>query len=175
VSAPYIVVADGPGIEAVLEAIAARLARDGWRVVDGFDGRPALGRVVLRGTVATQRDAAAALLAALDGFGLLVRASAEPGVRDRLEDDLARLGPVEAGAPAAETVRGPALHPHGRAILGLLAEGHSLGEAAHLLGLSRRTADRRLADARAALGVTRTTEAIARAARQGWLGVGRDA
>jgi len=57
-----------------------------------------------------------------------------------------------------------------RAIIGLLAEGHSLGQAARLLGLSRRTADRRLAAARSALGAERTTEAVARAQRMGWLG-----
>ena len=59
--------------------------------------------------------------------------------------------------------------PDARAILGLLAEGQSLGEAADILGLSRRTADRRLAEGRRALGVERTTEAIARAQRLGWL------
>jgi DNA-binding NarL/FixJ family response regulator len=64
------------------------------------------------------------------------------------------------------------LDPEARAILGLLAEGHSLGEAAHLLGLARRTADRRLLAARRALGVDRTTEAIARARRLGWFGRG---
>jgi DNA-binding CsgD family transcriptional regulator len=173
VSAPYAILDDGPGADAAAEATAARLAREGWRVVDGLASRPALGRVVLRGTVATARDAAAAMLAALDGFGLILRVTAEPEVRNRLEDDLRRLGPVESGEPRTGTAAAAALHPQGRAILGLLAEGHSLGEAAHLLGLSRRTADRRLADARTALGVTRTTEAIARAARQGWLANGR--
>jgi DNA-binding CsgD family transcriptional regulator len=169
VSAPLAVLGDEPGVDAAAAAIAARLGAEGWRIIDGLDSRPALGRVVLRGTVTTARDAAAALLAALDGFGLLVRVTADPAIRDRLEDDLRRLGPVETAGPIAPA-GGPAIHPQGRAILGLLAEGHSLGEAAHLLGLSRRTADRRLADARAALGVTRTTEAIARAARHGWLG-----
>ena len=42
-------------------------------------------------------------------------------------------------------------------------------EAAHALHLSRRTADRRLAQARRALGVDRTVVAIAWAHRFGWL------
>jgi DNA-binding NarL/FixJ family response regulator len=62
------------------------------------------------------------------------------------------------------------LEPQQRALLALLAEGLTLGEAAWQLGLPRRTADRRLADARRALGTDRTAEAIARAKRLGWLG-----
>ena len=63
---------------------------------------------------------------------------------------------LEAAAPL------PALCADGRAILGLLAEGATLGAAAATLHLSRRTADRRLAEARAALRVERTVEAVAR-------------
>ena len=44
--------------------------------------------------------------------------------------------------------------------LELLAEGRSLGNAAATLHISRRTADRRLAAARRALGVRTTTEAL---------------
>lgn len=167
--APYTVVEAGPAGDAAAATATDRLVREGWYLADGFDVRPPHPRAVLRGTVSTPRDAAAALLAALDGFGLVVRAAAEPEVVDRLVDDLRRLGPVEHGPATPHAEPGPALHAEGRAILGLLAEGSSLGEAAHLLGLSRRTADRRLADARRALGVARTTEAIARAARLGWL------
>lgn len=163
-SAPYVVIDDGASCEAAVEATTARLVRDGWHLADGFATRPALVRVVLRGTVASPGDAAAALLSALDGFGLLVRATADDEVVDRLVDDLRRLGPVDHRTAAAAPVA-----PEGRAILGLLAEGRTLAQAATHLGLSRRTADRRLAEARAALGVTRTTEAIARAAREGWL------
>lgn len=168
-SAPYVLVDEGSGCEATLEAAALDLARDGWRVMDGLDARPALGRIVLRGTVATGQDAASALLAALDGFGLLVRGAAEGEIVARLVDDLRRLGHVDHRIPAGAGSQAATIGPEGRAILALLAEGHTLGEAAGRLGLSRRTADRRLAEARAVLGVTRTTEAIARAARNGWL------
>lgn len=168
-SAPYIVIDDGAGCEAVIEMTAACLERDGWRVVDGLETRPALARVVLRGTVASPRDATVALLSALDGFGILVRATADDEVVNRLVDDLRRLGPVRHEAASSVAPADSPVVTEGRAILAFLAEGHTLGEAASRLGLSRRTADRRLAEARAALGVTRTTEAIARAAREGWL------
>jgi DNA-binding NarL/FixJ family response regulator len=118
--------------------------------------------------VADQADAEAALLAALRGEGLIVHATAPRDVVDRLVDDLRRLGGVDhrIGTPD----EAPRVSNEARAILGLLAEGHSLGEAAAILGLSRRTADRRLAEGRRALGTDRTTEAIARARHQGWLG-----
>jgi DNA-binding NarL/FixJ family response regulator len=123
--------------------------------------------VVRTGRVATGDDAEAALLAALAGNGVVAFATASREVIDRLVDDLRRLGPVDHRVGPA--VAPPALSVDARAILGLLAEGHSLGEAAAILGLSRRTADRRLAEGRDALGVERTTEAIARAKRLGWL------
>jgi DNA-binding CsgD family transcriptional regulator len=53
--------------------------------------------------------------------------------------------------------------------LSLLSDGFTLGEASARLGISRRTADRRLADARRALGAERTAEAVARARQAGWL------
>jgi DNA-binding CsgD family transcriptional regulator len=172
---PLIVVEGDPGSVARLQA---RLRSSGLELVAGF-GEPARrtgivarpGAVVRFGVVADPSDAAEALLAAIDGSGLLVDATAEREVVDRLVDDLRRVGPVDhrvgAGGPDDPE---PGLSPEARAILGLLAEGHSLGEAAAILGLSRRTADRRLDAARRALGVTRTTEAIARASRLGLLG-----
>jgi len=86
---------------------------------------------------------------------------------DRLVDDLRRLGPVDHRVVVATS--GTSITPQARALLGLLAEGLTLGEAAASLGLSRRTADRRIADARRALGAERTTEAITLARRAGWL------
>lgn len=63
----------------------------------------------------------------------------------------------------------PDMHDDARSILRRIAAGRTLGATARELGLSRRTADRRLADARSALGAERTTEAVARASRLGWL------
>jgi DNA-binding CsgD family transcriptional regulator len=158
-------------VEASSEAFEhaiAEIRAAGWTVLPGWRipvGRPS--RTVLSGAVLSREDAEAALLAALDGFGVIIAAASDRVVTDRLVDDLRHLGPVDHRI--AEPDAGPTLPADARAILGLLAEGHSLGEAAVILGLSRRTADRRLASAREALGVERTTEAIARAKRLGWL------
>lgn len=62
-----------------------------------------------------------------------------------------------------------ALEPEARALISRIAAGDTLGQAAHALHLSRRTADRRLAQARRALGVERTVVAIAWAHRLGLL------
>ena len=127
----------------------------------------------MTGVVATPTDAADAVLAALAGAGLIVTTSADRPTVDRLIDDLRHLGRVDHRIVSDSPVAGVAsLQPEARAILGLLADGLSLGEAADALGLARRTADRRLAEARRALGVERTTEAIARARRLGWLSRG---
>lgn len=59
--------------------------------------------------------------------------------------------------------------PDARALISRIAAGDTVGQAAHALHLSRRTADRRLAQARRAFGVDRTVVAIAWAHRLGWL------
>jgi DNA-binding CsgD family transcriptional regulator len=69
---------------------------------------------------------------------------------------------VSAAVAAPET-------PETRALIGRIAAGETLGQAAHALHLSRRTADRRLARARHALGADRTVVAIVHARRLGWL------
>ena len=106
-------------------------------------------------------------VAAFAGYGLRVEVREGSPTVDRLVDDLRRLGPVDHRVVVATS--GTSITPQARALLGLLAEGLTLGEAAASLGLSRRTADRRIADARRALGAERTTEAITLARRAGWL------
>ena len=165
---PLVVVEGPPGAAAPL---VDRASAAGARIVQGLRAPLDHRGAICVGVVDGPATAAQALLAALDGAGLIVEATADRATIDRLVDDLRRLGSVDHRVGAVDA--GPALDPDARAILGLLAEGHSLGEAAHLLGLARRTADRRLALAREALGVDRTTEAIARARRLGWLGPGR--
>jgi DNA-binding CsgD family transcriptional regulator len=162
---PPLIVVDGS--ERDLQVAADELVATGWRVERGFDPPYGSGRVVRCGVVSTDAHAAAALTAAMAGQGLVVRVDASRDVLDRLLGDLRHLGRIDArSGPIATT---PHLEPEDRAILGLLAEGHSLGEAAVLLGLSRRTADRRLARGRRMLGARRTTEAIVLARRLGWL------
>ncbi|MCL2543426.1 MAG: helix-turn-helix domain-containing protein [Nocardioidaceae bacterium] len=111
-------------------------------------------------------DAARAVLAAMDGGPVVVAASAPREVIDMLCDDLHRLGEVEHLIGPIEPP-GAGLAVVERALLAALLAGCSLGEAARALHLSRRTADRRLAAARAALGVTSTAGALRRAAEIG--------
>lgn len=101
-----------------------------------------------------------------------------PTVARLLSNAMVKLGAdsrahavVLAAAERTETPRAPipGLGADGRAILGLLAEGATLGAAAATLHMSRRTADRRLAEARAALRVERTVEAVARLVHPGLL------
>jgi DNA-binding CsgD family transcriptional regulator len=104
-----------------------------------------------------REDAAAAVLAAVRGRSLVLLA-ADGGFDPALLDDLGRVGRVEWRVPVAR----PALPPQEQRVLELLAEGRSLKEAAGLLFVSRRTADRRLRSARARLGVATTAEALVR-------------
>jgi DNA-binding NarL/FixJ family response regulator len=167
-----LIVLEGP--EGVADALLERLRAAGWQIVEGFPAGRASGVVMCHGRVETRDDAAAALLAALHGHGLVVESRAATAVLDALVDDLRHLGPVDhrgaEGSPGtvAAAPHG-AISPQARALLALLAEGLTLGEAAAHLGMSRRTADRRLAEARRALSAERTTEAVARARRLGWL------
>ena len=154
---PLVVVEASP--RAVAE-LRREIESAGWRVVDSWRGEPG---VVCAGTVADAASAAEALIAALGGAGLLVEARAERELVDRLVDDLRRLGRVEHRT--REPDRAVLTHEE-RTLLGLLAEGVTVGDAARELNLSRRTADRRLATARAKLGVATTAEAIVAAARE---------
>ena len=158
-----LVVVEGPA--ATVARVRRRLEREGYRVVEGWRRS---ARLVCAGTVATDAEAVEAVLAALAGAGLLVHATGERTLTDRLVDDLRRLGPVEHVTsdrePPATLTREELL------LLEQLGEGRSLGDAASTLHLSRRTADRRLAAARGKLGVASTAEALVAARRLGLLG-----
>jgi DNA-binding NarL/FixJ family response regulator len=143
-----------------LRVATERARLRGRRIVDGWAA--AGPGAACRGTVTDESSARAALAAALSGADLLVEATATIEVVDRLCDDLRRLGTVDhrAGEP---TDSGPLddLADDEIALLGLLAGGLSLGAAATRLRVSRRTADRRLADAKQRLGARGTAEAVA--------------
>jgi DNA-binding CsgD family transcriptional regulator len=163
---PPLIVLDGSDDALVAAIDEVRAA--GWRAIPGFApardlASPFRKAAVCYGEITAADDAASALMLALEGFGLVVAARAPREVMDRLIGDLRHVGPVEHRR--AEHEARPGLGATERAMLTLLAEGHSLGEAADRLGLSRRTADRRLAEARRQLGVERTAQAIAQARR----------
>jgi DNA-binding CsgD family transcriptional regulator len=146
---------------AVADALAD-LRAEGWEVVSGW--RAARPGVVCTGVVASAEDAAAALLASIGGAGLVVHGRAPREILDRLCDDLRRIGHLDHRT--ASTPRAPRLTAEERALVDLLLEGMTLGEAAKRLNLARRTADRRLASLKQKLGVATTAEALVAAGRR---------
>ena len=166
-SRPLIVV---EGTDEAFGSVVAELREAGWRIRPGFGsvGDVETVATVRAGVVATAEDASAALIAVLAGSGVIISARAAGEVMDRLIDDLRHVGPVDHRVIPLDAV--PALDEESRALLTRLAAGDTLGEAANALAMSRRTADRRLAAARRAMGVERTTEAVSRAGKLGLLG-----
>ena len=151
------------GSEAALADALADVRAGGCTVVSGW-WLPAGGdRVVCTGTVNSSEDAAAALLAAVAGAGLVVDGRAERDILDRLCDDLRHLGRLDHRT--ASTPRSPRLTLEERALVDSLLDGLTLGEAAGRLSISRRTADRRMSSVREKLGVATTAEALVQSRR----------
>jgi DNA-binding CsgD family transcriptional regulator len=151
-------------VAALARELAAGTGDGAARVVAGWR-RPAPGvATVCVGRVENDSDAAAAVLCAVSGAALVVDAVAPRSTVDRLCDDLRHLGDLDH---RADVPSGPALSGDERALLARLLGGATLGQAAHDLHISRRTADRRLAGARDRLGAQSTSEAVAAAARLG--------
>jgi DNA-binding NarL/FixJ family response regulator len=157
------------------QRVLDQLRETGWRLTRGFAVRAGdmLPRHTLRcGTVRSPDDAAQAVLAVLRGEPVVVviDARADEDLVDRLCEDLSRLGQVDyrTAEPPSSHLE-PALSDEQRSLLRLLAHGATLGQAARRLGVSRRTADRRLAGARRALHVGTTVEALVAAGRLGIL------
>jgi DNA-binding CsgD family transcriptional regulator len=159
VAPPLIVVEGEPDLTTAIEDLreAGWLVRHGWRAPSS-SWAAETGRHVCFGSIDTKADAQAALLAAARGAGVVAHVTGGRGLLERFFEDLRSCGDVEYRA-ARET--GGRLAPEQQKLLELIAEGASLGEAAKHLHISRRTADRRLAAARAALGVRTTAEAVA--------------
>jgi hypothetical protein len=175
---PLLVVDPPPGADdrraRAFVAVALEDAREaGWEVVRGWVAPLGPERVVCTGWVRTTDDARRALLAAIGGAGLAVRAAADRRTIDRLVDDLRRLGEVNHVTDLA--ARPSALPRSQRAILALVREGLTIRQAAAHLGMGRRTADRRLAAARLALGARSTAEAAAAVTTAAPLARGRPA
>ena len=153
------------------DTVLRRLTRDGWSTREGFalpdpawDVAPA--RLVLHGRVADQHTAQLAVLAAARGAGIVAVVDTESPVGRALVDDLARLGPVNHGATPETGNAAADLVPVQRALLDRLAAGDTIAAAAAAEFLSLRTANRRIAEARALFGVRTTREAVLAYLRQ---------
>jgi DNA-binding NarL/FixJ family response regulator len=143
--------------------VRRELRAEGWRLRDGWDlpAEPfdlSLERVACIGAVTDERDAASALMAATRGSRVVVTAVSDRGLLAALLEDLRRVGPVEYREPPGE--RPGELDPELVTLLGLLADGAALEEAAEQLNYSRRTVARRLVKARSVLKVRTTAEAL---------------
>jgi DNA-binding NarL/FixJ family response regulator len=157
---PYEVLAPG----ADLRSRAAELVRGGWTTHDGFvlPEEPFwLGpaRLVAVGSVSSDAAARAALDCAIRGVGLVVDLDDEAPWAVTFRSDLDRA----TGAPPSVTGPAPAavpLNTEQREVLDLLADGHSIAQAARMRFLSLRTANRRVAEARERLGVATNREAV---------------
>lgn len=168
--APRHVVANPGDAETVLR----RLTRDGWTPRDGFalpdPTWDVTGiRLVLHGRITDQETLQLAVLAAARGAGIIAICDLDTQLGRALLDDLSRLGPVTQGANNDLPVRAGAvadLVPEQRALLDRLAAGDTIAAAAAAEFLSLRTANRRIAEARALFGVRTTREAVLAYLRQ---------
>jgi DNA-binding NarL/FixJ family response regulator len=146
---------------AVMEACVERLELSGAAIRWGWEPGAAPDRAesVCAGRIETPRDAEAALLAVLGGAGIVAVLPDDAALSASFFEDLRRLGQVKM---AEEPLQTPLerVDEEQRRLLGLLAEGFSVAAASRSVCLSRRTADRRLAAARAVLGVRSNAEAV---------------
>jgi DNA-binding CsgD family transcriptional regulator len=152
------------------ETVLRRLRRDGWVLREGFAlPDPAWDvtatKLVLHGRIAEADTLQLAVLAAARGAGVVAVCDPETPVGRALVDDLSRLGvvhlgPGEAGEAVADLI------PEQRALLDRLAAGDTIAAAAAAEFLSLRTANRRIAEARALFGVRTTREAVLAYLRQ---------
>ncbi|GAA3765040.1 hypothetical protein GCM10022225_58830 [Plantactinospora mayteni] len=155
--------------------VLRRLARDGWSTREGFAvAEPgwdlAAARLVLFGRIPDAETVRLAILAAARGAGVVAIVDPATELGRALVDDLSRLGPVhrdpdEAPESDTESVLSR-LIPEQRALLERLADGETIAAAAAAEFLSLRTANRRIAQAREALGVRTTREAVLAYLRQ---------
>lgn len=155
---PPLIVADSPAAAGVA---VAELRRDGWTRVElgALPVEPwdlSSQRLVVMCVVERHGERSDALLAAARGAAVVAVGSADVPELATFFDELSRLGRVDL----ARDGEGRRLTLEQRRLLELLADGETLGGAARRLSLSRRTADRRLAEARAALGVGSTAQAV---------------
>ncbi len=157
----------GTGVDAL--AVLRRLAREGWRTRETFVLPEAAwdvssARLVLFGWVRDADAARLAVVASARGAGIVALADCESDLGRTLLADLYRLGPVIVGAE--EQLAAAPLSPEQCQLLERLANGETIAAAAAAEYLSLRTANRRIAQARNALGVASTREAVLAYLRQ---------
>ena len=158
------------------DTVLRRLIRDGWVARDGFAlPDPAWdvtgNHLVLHGRITDPEALQLAVLAAARGAGIVAICDAESTLGRALVDDLTRLGPVSQGVaaehpPSSSGNAAADLVPEQRALLDRLAAGDTIAAAAAAEFLSLRTANRRIAEARAMFGVRTTREAVLAYLRQ---------
>jgi hypothetical protein len=168
------------------DVVLRRLIRDGWTVREGFAlPDPAWDvtgtHLVLHGRVTDPDSLQLAVLAAARGAGIVAVTDAESPIGRALVGDLTRLGTVTRGLaahpgagarpddgadPGANHSTVADLVPEQRALLERLAGGDTIAAAAAAEFLSLRTANRRIAEARALFGVRTTREAVLAYLRQ---------
>lgn len=162
----------GTGTEAT--AALRRLARAGWHTREGFaltepGWEVSATRLVLYGRVTDPDTAELAAHAAARGAGIVAIVDLNSDIGQALLANLSRIGPVtrdpETEVEAGQRESGDAnplahLLPEQRALLDRLANGETIAAAAAAEYLSLRTANRRIAQARNALGVRTTREAV---------------
>jgi DNA-binding NarL/FixJ family response regulator len=103
------------------------------------------------GVVRDERDCDEVLLALARGADVVIAIDLPATRRAALLDDIARIADVrEAGSLTSDE----------RAVVDGLVEGRTLTDVARSLGMSRRTATRRLAAAKVAFGAATTMELI---------------
>jgi len=175
VTAPHFVLPTAADATAVLR----RLTRAGWQTREGFALTEAAWditdtRLIVFGRVSDVDTARLAVLAAARGAGVVAIVDPTSETGRALLADLGRIGTVyrdpddefagETGPDADEG--GLPLTPEQRALLDRLAGGETIAAAAAAEFLSLRTANRRIAQARDALGVRTTREAVLAYLRQ---------
>jgi DNA-binding NarL/FixJ family response regulator len=143
----------------------------GWDLHAGFrlESREwSVAGITCHGGVSTTTDASLAILAAARGAGVVAAVLSKDEVLERLIEDLSRIGPIDRWPrDASEPLSVLTLEQ--TCLIELLALGKTLTRAARILHISRRTADRQIAEARTALGATTTAEAVVKMAESGRL------
>ncbi|MFD0559372.1 hypothetical protein FB566_0009 [Stackebrandtia endophytica] len=150
-------------------AVLRRLARGGWQTRQGFaitdpGWDVSAGKVVRYGRVPDVDTAALAVLAAARGAGVVCVCDPASQAGLVLSADLGRIGPVGVDPVEQAPKQRPAAElpvtDEQAALLARLADGETIAAAAEAEFLSLRTANRRIAAARKALGVATTREAV---------------